>query len=431
MTPFSYEHWLASHATKKSVMEKLERSLIPYVLFEKIPLRNDRKPKFGDIVYSENTYQYEVKYDYNCFGSEVYDVVINPIEIVDAWNDPLMGYNRFKVVFRGSEIITIYSDHENFFEQVIDMFENENVNGLFQVRSAYVNNLLARYIIVRLIDRYIPDMQILANVNGITVLGANANRTSMIKYAFSRREAEKIARHYDGMARSLRVIYFFNQDFERDGNMPVNISKSTEVLSIRAFCQRFTLSPEEKLALDFRILWIVAMLYNEHIHWDAAKIRHKATNPPLRTGKESCPKMPRTLLEDALGVLDTKPQSRVEIFHFLCAATLVNGYVNQCNKRCGNPSLMRNMFKSKHQIFETLAALLRERNRELSISMSTEGKMPSIFADMEVRGIKYQFTYRGLSASDLAQFLNLKINTRGHYKGYAMQSIAPILYQYS
>ena len=43
MRDYTYEKWLAGHATRKSMMEKLERSLIPYELFACIPLKNSKE----------------------------------------------------------------------------------------------------------------------------------------------------------------------------------------------------------------------------------------------------------------------------------------------------------------------------------------------------------------------------------------------------
>ncbi len=41
----------------------------------------------------------------------------------------------------------------------------------------------------------------------------------------------------------------------------------------------------------------------------------------------------RTLLEDALNVLADEPKTHADVFHFLCAANMVNAYVNQCNHK--------------------------------------------------------------------------------------------------
>ena len=42
---YNYETWLEGHANRKTMMEKLERSLVPYELFEAVGLKNDKQPR--------------------------------------------------------------------------------------------------------------------------------------------------------------------------------------------------------------------------------------------------------------------------------------------------------------------------------------------------------------------------------------------------
>lgn len=44
MNQFTYEDWLSGHATRKSMLEKLERSLIPYELFAQMSLATTISP---------------------------------------------------------------------------------------------------------------------------------------------------------------------------------------------------------------------------------------------------------------------------------------------------------------------------------------------------------------------------------------------------
>ena len=41
--PYDYNEWLSTHAKSKTMMEKLERSLIPFDLFAAIGLKNDKQ----------------------------------------------------------------------------------------------------------------------------------------------------------------------------------------------------------------------------------------------------------------------------------------------------------------------------------------------------------------------------------------------------
>lgn len=212
---YDYAEWLNGHATRKTMMQKLERSLVPYQLFQSIELKNDRQPRSGEVTIDQNTYHYDVTYDYRCIGHDVYDAVISIVDIKDRWQNLLMGYNKFKVVMDGNRVKTIYADHEDFFQQVIDMFEQEDYAGLYANRCKYINNLLARYILLRLLEAHRPHLQLLTNIQteelgNIPVLAADANRNELYLYAFSRFQAREMATLLDGVCRNLTIIYFFN-----------------------------------------------------------------------------------------------------------------------------------------------------------------------------------------------------------------------------
>ena len=95
---FSYDEWLSGHAKRKTMMEKLERSLIPFEIFDAIGMRNDRQARSGEVTVGENTYHYDISYDYQCIGHDVYDATLTTIDLKDKWTNLLMGYNKFKVV---------------------------------------------------------------------------------------------------------------------------------------------------------------------------------------------------------------------------------------------------------------------------------------------------------------------------------------------
>ena len=54
--PYDYNEWLSTHAKSKTMMEKLERSLIPFDLFAAIGLKNDRQEHDGYVTIDDNTY---------------------------------------------------------------------------------------------------------------------------------------------------------------------------------------------------------------------------------------------------------------------------------------------------------------------------------------------------------------------------------------
>ena len=454
---YNYDTWLEGHADRKTMMEKLERSLVPYELFEAIGLKNDKQPMSGEVAINGNTYHYDISYDYQCIGHDVYDAVLKVRQLDNKWHDLLMGYNKFKVVMDHQRVKTIYSDHEDYFHQVIDMFERDDYGALYANRSAYINNLLARYILLRLLETHRPELQLLVSIKtdegeSIGVLAADSNRNELFMYAFSKREALELARHHDGICKNLTIVYFFNQDFERDGNTVGFESGCTHVVSARVFMQSLPMETMEKRLIEKRMLVLVSLLYNDHLDWHFDRIERVAINPPLygshmkdqkknikekKNKKKNCVKqgMPwyqkitRTLLEDALNVLGDEPKSHADIFHFLCAANMVNAYVNHCNHSTNFSSKQVNrMFQAKQQIFKCLIRLAEERNPNVMISVSA---LPAILVNMKVEKNDFQISFRGMTREVLDKIVCSGIKSNGHFKGHYLQPIATALYQYS
>lgn len=461
---YNYETWLEGHANRKTMMEKLERSLVPYELFEAIGLKNDKQPATGEVVVNGNTYHYDISYDYRCIGHDVYDAVLAVTQLDNKWHNMLMGYNKFKVVMDGKRVKTIYSDHEDYFQQVINMFERDDYGALYANRSAYINNLLARYILLRLLEAHRPTLQLLSTVKtdegeNVSVLAADANRNELYMYAFGKREALDMAKHHDGICKNLTIIYFFNQDFERDGNTISYDSGCTHVVSARSFMMSLPMDSLEQRLIEKRMLMLVSLLYNDHLDWHFARIERVAVNPPLygKTMKEqkkalkaakgkskkkakqiknqSLQGMPwyqrifRTLLEDALNVITDQPVKLLDIFHFLCAANMVNAYVNQCNQHglFGQKQVTR-MFQAKQQIFKCLLQLAEEHNPHVKISVSS---LPAVLVNIRVEKQDYQISFRGMTNDMLRCFCNTGISQKGYFEGYYLQPIATALYMYS
>ena len=454
---YNYDEWLSGHAKRKTMMEKLERSLVPFDIFEAICMVNDKQPRSGEVVVGENTYHYEIAYDYNCIGHDVYNASLTVVSLKDKWTNLLMGYNKFKVVMNHQNIKTIYSDHEDYFQQIIDMFERDDYAGLYTNRSAYINNLLARYILLRLLELHRPDLQLLVSVKtkedgAISVLAADANRNEWMMYAFSKREAMEMAHRLDGCCKSLNIIYFFNQDFEKDGNTIGYDSGCTSIRSARAWMMSLPMETMERRLIEKRMLTLVSLLYNEHLDWHFDRIERVATNPPLYGShmkeqkkalkekrkkkstnvKQGLPwyqKITRTLLEDALNVLGDEPISHADIFHFLCAANMVNAHVNHCNHSINfSMKQVNRMFQAKQQIFKCLIKLAEERNPNVTISVSA---LPAILVNIKVEKHDYQISFRGMTREILEKIISSGVKSNGHFEGYYLQPIATALYQYS
>ena len=452
---YNYEEWLSGHANRKNMMEKLERSLIPYDLFAAIELVNDKQSREGYVCINDNTYHYVITYDYQCIGHDVYDAIINVTGLNNKWQNILTGYNKFKIVMNHNNIKTIYSDHEDYFQRVIEMFENDDIASLYQNRCAYINNLLARYILLRLIEEHRPELKLLRTVKSeeegnVFVMAKSIDEKEMLMYAFSKREAMEMAHQYDGICKELTIVYFFNQDFERDGNTLGFNSGCTRVISARTFYMEMTTDTFERRILERKMLTLVSLLYNEHIEWHFSRIERVVSNPPLygkhqkeqkkklkekkakdkkALGKPWWEKIYRTLLEDALNVLNDTPKTHADIFHFLCAANMVNAYVNQCNQH-GKYSerQVQRMFQAKGQIFKCLITLLKDNNPNAKISISP---LPAVLVNMTVEKHPFQISFRGMNNRVMDQLLNEGIAKDGKFEGFYLQPIATALYQYS
>lgn len=452
---YNYEEWLSGHANRKTMMEKLERSLIPYDLFAAIELVNNKQSREGYVCINDNTYHYVITYDYQCIGHDVYDAIINVTGLNNKWQNILTGYNKFKIVMNHNNIKTIYSDHEDYFQRVIEMFENDDIASLYQNRCAYINNLLARYILLRLIEEHRPELKLLRTVKSeeegnVFVMAKSIDEKEMLMYAFSKREAMEMAHQYDGICKELTIVYFFNQDFERDGNTLGFNSGCTRVISARTFYMEMTNDTFERRILERKMLTLVSLLYNEHIEWHFSRIERVVSNPPFygkhqkeqkkklkekkakdkkASGKPWWEKIYRTLLEDALNVLNDEPKTHADIFHFLCAANMVNAYVNQCNQH-GKYSerQVQRMFQAKGQIFKCLVTLLKENNPNAKISISP---LPAVLVNMTVEKHPFQISFRGMNNRVMDQLLNEGIAKNGKFEGFYLQPIATALYQYS
>jgi hypothetical protein len=119
----------------------------------------------------------------------------------------------------------------------------------------------------------------------------------------------------------------------------------------------------------------------------------------------------------------------LDIFHFLCAANIVNAYVNQCNHhgKFGQKQITR-MFQAKQQIFGCLLQLAEEHNPNVKIAVSG---LPAVLANIKVEKHDYQISFRGMTKDLFDRFCDTGISQKGCFEGYYLQPIATALYMYS
>ena len=437
------------------MMEKLERWLVPYPIFNAIGFVNDGKPSQGEVLVNGNTYHYAITYDYLSNGHDVYDVVLTTARIENPWHNLLMGYNKFKLVFLHDKIKTIYTIDKGYFESIIEMLENNDAAGLYANRSAYTNHVMSHYILLRLIEKHLPEMQLLVGVRTqdgdlATLTAASPDRSRWIMYAFGKREALELARHYDGECQDLTVVYFYNQNFQTDGNTVGYDSGCTHVVSARSFLMSLTEDAVERMVTERRMLMLAAILHKENVEWHFSRVENVVTHIPYqgkkiaeqkRNTKEKSNKkkatdvkpwwerIPLTLLEDGLNVIAEEPRTHADVFHFLCAANLVNAYMNQCNRSNSfSDKQVTRMFQAKKQIFKQLLTLSLAHRSDVDISMSL---LPALLVSIKVEKQSFQFSFRGMDSNIIKRFRDTGMDSRGKYEGYHLQSVATALYQYS
>ncbi len=264
----------------------------------------------------------------------------------------------------------------------------------------------------------------------------------------------------DGACKSLTVIYFFNQDFERDGNIVGYDSGTARIVSARSYMASLQMETMERRLIEKRMLTLVSLLYNEHLDWHLSRIERVVMNPQvendrkkevkaakkkgkkkekkkekkkgLKTAGQGLPwyrRITRTLLEDALNVLGDEPKSHADIFHFLCAANLVNAYVNRCKS---NPDFsgkqVNRMYQAKGQIFRCLVRLAEENNPNVRIACSDA---PGILVNITVEKREFQISFRGMDRDVLDRIAESGHCSSGKFAGVFLQPIATALYQYS
>ena len=457
---YEFDQWLKSHNKSKNMMEKLERWLVPFPIFNAIGFENNGQPASGTVTVDGNTYRYNITYDYLSNGHDVYDAVLAPAKLENPWHNLLLGYNKFKLVYLHDKVKTIYTIDQGFFASIINMLERNDAGGLYANRSAYTNHVMSHYILLRLIEKHLPEMQTLVSHRTqdgglVTLTAATPDRSRWIMYAFGKREALSLANYYDGECKDLTMVYFYNQNFQIDGNTLGYDTGCTHVVSARSFLHALTSNTEEQILTERRMLMLASILHNENVEWHFNRVQNVVTRIPYEgtklaeqkqkqknrkaMGKHKLKKVetvkhwwehiPLTLLEDALNVITETPRTHAEVFHFLCAANLVNAYVNRCNKSNSfSDKQMTRMFQAKRQIFKQLHILAMSHRTDVTIAMSM---MPALLVRIKVEKQSFQFSFRGMGSTTLNNLYSTGIDRRGDYDGYLLQPVATALYQYS
>lgn len=437
-TFFSYADWLKTHARTKTSLEKLERSLVPFDLFSQIDIFSVQKGVNGEIEHEGNKYWFVVRDVYENNHLMVYEIDIHCVSQKNKWKDVLMGYTNFKVVTNENKIVTIYSTEETFFQDVLTKFETERYEELFPLRSVYLNNLLARYIIIRLSEEFLPTYRCLRSYKtdsgNLSVLMSD-EVAHWILYAFTKKEANELARQHDKISKKLTVVYFVNQNFVDEKLNDNYRSRTATVVSIKEFYKTLNVRHDRRVVIERQIMFLLQMLHKSKLNWDENELLKAIKSAPTMASKKvEYMSIPAMLLEDALNVLVEDYGNLLDIFHFLCAGNLVNAYTNILHREKGvGYRRMSTIYRFKVKIFDVVLRLLEERNPNVKIALChyKQEKEFTLLINVCVEKEVFQFRFRGMSPSMLEKMYELKINTNGAFAERRMQPIAPALYLYS
>ena len=456
MSEYQFADWLKTHAKTKTIMEKLERSLVPFQLFSYIDFYTLNCGDSAEIELNGNTYRYLLKSKTVVNERDVYLFKLGKVNINNTWEDILMGYSDFKVVTHNGEVVTIYPYQEEYFSRIIELFEAKQYTELYRMKSEYMKNLLARYILLKLINKHKSYMSLLysVRVDGevIPVL-AGVEQKECIMYAFSRKEANELARHHRGKCKRLTVIYFINSNFEKEDKNRNFAATDVEVISIKQFYRGLKLSIKERCMIEKQIFFLIEMLYDNRLEWDVVKLKRDIMHAPKLTDKKPrWMEVPKMLVEDALNVLVEDYNNPTDIFHMLCAANLVNSYTNRykekkrmalkarkkhsVNIRAERATLDKRvhiMYCFKRQVMETIISLVTRKSKYIKVAFAHifGSAEYTLLVNIKIEGHDYQFKFRGVHARHIAQLHKLGVKDNGEYSPIRLQPVAPALYLYS
>lgn len=408
------------------------------------------------IDYNGNSYLFELKTKNVVNDRDVYLFQLSKIKVTNGWEDILMGFSVFKVIAHNGKTVTIYPYQEHYFDHIIGMFEAEQYYDLYQQKTQYMKNLLARYILVKLINSHKTSLSLLysARYKGelIPVLAGIESR-EWIMYAFSKKEANELAKHYQGKSKNLTVVYFINQNFEHEDKNGNFGAPGVRVISIKQFYREMKLSSSERQIIEKQVFFLIEMLYEKRLEWNEHWLFERINNAPLLTDKNTrWMEVPKMLVEDALNVLVEDYDNPKDIFHLLCAANLINTYTNRYKDRNKLALKQRNkhikadrnekedlnrrvhiMYCFKNQVMETIIKLLKKKSCHLRISLAhVFGNAEyTLLTDVRIGGHDYQFKFRGMHPKYIVQLHELGVQDNGQYSMTRFQPVATALYLYS
>lgn len=87
MADYRYADWLKTHAKKKTIMEKLERSLVPFQLFSTIEFESLSEGTSSVIEYNGNSYSCQLLSRGVVNEREVNLFRLNKVNMTNVWED--------------------------------------------------------------------------------------------------------------------------------------------------------------------------------------------------------------------------------------------------------------------------------------------------------------------------------------------------------
>ncbi len=468
---FSFAEYLnrPSHQTDEHLIKNIGRLLVPFKLFEEIDrsigfkwftqskedvraLRRNKAfknvilQKRGYVNYEENKYYFEVleKPRYN--GRWKYKLYFRPEEINNQWHNVITVFQYFELILeKNFHLVTAYptghGSDEFYAEKIIRAFANKKFDELESYASGQLADVIAATLIITLCAEsgYYSEFLTTAKDNrGWSQLVIAANDEELVMYAFDKQQANLLARAMDGIYDSITVVYFVNSNFERQSENYDIKRNATSTISIKEFMKMLNVDSVKKRDAELGICFLLHILNEEGFRWINDELGLK--KQILNADNNSYYDISNAILEDALNTLvEDEPVDKLDVFHFLCAANVVNAYMAYYRKKFISISQSEEsqyntnrMWSFKKHVFDVFEKWKGEDVECVHFAFSTVNEnQRMLIANTTIEGEHYQFRFMGMSNEFVENMKRMGVGDQGVVSVRHMQPIAPLLYKYS
>ena len=440
-TEFTYDDWLASHHMKKNVLDRIKRSLVPWELISRIPLETLSADGEGEITTGGNIYTYKFLGEEHPHETRLLRAALKKKETNNTWTELYCEDKPYVIVLsEKGHILTAYPEGETDADELLSLFDRGKFSQIFKHRCLHVENLLTRYLMVTLCQRFYPRAEPMASrdtLNGYVTLAAAEGKRTWISCSLTRAEALRKIRQCAGSCDDHIAVYYTNPDFESEGA----VNGDSRLVNIQEFCSKLKLNSLERKKVEQKVFFLISMIHGDYVNWNIDRLKRIVSNAPDRWLRyKDWQPISRTLLEDALNHIVCSSKSQEDQFHFLAAANIVNARCNyykhaelNARQRYAYREEIKKMYASKTQIFQTMIDLLEKNICKIKLSLChVHGEEElTLLAEMNMDRMSFQFRFRGMGKKVIDQLHHFGVKDDGVFGPRYLQPIAPSVYMFS